>query len=95
MTKVTLSSLLKEWIPPGPLLPARPAVPEHAQVVTSIFYRWGPRHPKDGYFTSYEEQKKTCFVWVPVDWCAIKLTNKGREAIRNESNSMGLRQDRT
>jgi len=63
--KVTLSSLLREWIPQGPLLPARPAVPDHAQVVTLLFFRWGPRHPKDGYFTSYEEQKKPCFIWVP------------------------------
>lgn len=56
---------IRNWVSPGPLLALRVAVPEHAQPVKLMFYYWGPRHPKDGYFTSYEEVKKMCFVWVP------------------------------
>jgi len=56
---------IRDWIPLGPLLSIRAAAPDYALVETLTFFKWGPRHPKDGYFTSYEEFKKMCFVWTP------------------------------
>lgn len=58
-------NFVQGWISLGPLLVPRAAVPGHVLSKILTFFKWGPRHPKDGYFTSYEEIKRMCFVWVP------------------------------
>lgn len=42
-----------------------PASPIYASIVPVTFLKWGPRHLRDGYRTSFESEMKTCIVWVP------------------------------
>lgn len=63
--KGIVTGFIQDWFPLGPLLVPRTAVPGRALARTLTFFKWGPRHPEDGYFTSYEEVEKMCFVWVP------------------------------